>query len=373
MSFPLYLALTIFNLGILLFSLVYIPKRLSSWFGLKKQKAFVAGFIAISLVSMVSFIAIASIQNPLLLAVAKFGGIFIGFYLYLLTFLLVSELVYMVNRDLKKTLASLVVGLSAIFVVYGFWNSYQYRIYDIEIPMDNLQSEVSFLHLPDIHLGPYRGEGTLQSVVADIERTQPDFVVINGDLVDGLEGIEPGLLDLFSKVSIPVYFTGGNHDEYVGIKEVENILASNGVEILNNVIVERNGIQLVGLNYMNADEEVYDAHASERTETIKSVVADMKDNINTEVPTVFAHHSPVGVKYMKEAGADLVVAGHTHAGQLFPATLIAAIQYEFLKGMYDVDGTKVYVTQGVGTFGPPLRVGTEGEATLFRLVPKDKI
>ena len=75
-------------------------------------------------------------------------------------------------------------------------------------------------------------------------------------------------------------------------------------------------------------------------------------------------------KYMNEAGADLVLSGHTHAGQFFPATLVGYIQFPFLKGLYRHNNTLVYVNRGIGTFGPPMRIGTKGEAALIRLVPK---
>ena len=72
---------------------------------------------------------------------------------------------------------------------------------------------------------------------------------------------------------------------------------------------------------------------------------------------------------MNEAGADLVLSGHTHAGQLFPATLIAQLQFPYLQGLYYYNDTIVHISQGIGTFGPPIRVATKGEATFISLVP----
>lgn len=188
---------------------------------------------------------------------------------------------------------------------------------------------------------------------------------MNGDLVDGQEGLKPELYEKFKPLSVPIYFTGGNHEDSVGLKEVEQQLRENGVIVLNNEIVTMKGIQLLGLNYMNADEDAYDPHDSGNSETIKSTLEKLKQ----DKPIVIAHHSPVGVKYMQAAGADIVLAGHTHAGQLFPAAIVAPFMFEYLKGLYDLGGTKVYVSEGMGTFGPPLRVLTESENTLIKLVP----
>lgn len=82
------------------------------------------------------------------------------------------------------------------------------------------------------------------------------------------------------------------------------------------------------------------------------------------------HHSPDGVRYAHKKGVDLYLAGHTHAGQLFPITLIAGMIYKFNKGLYNYNGTKVFVSQGAGTFGPPMRTGTHSEITVVRLIPE---
>ncbi len=368
MTLALYIFLMIANLGLLVFASWYIPKRLSSWLGLQKARFAIIPFVLLVLVGGYSMSAIATIANPALLLVAKIGMLFLGLMLYLFFFLVIFELLRLAIKLPNDIAAWLVITLSFSSVIYGAINARNYEIYEVEIPLSGITDEVSFYHIPDVHLGPFRGINTLQSIINDIEYLDPDFVVINGDLVDGAEGLDINMLSLFNQVRQPVYFTGGNHDEYVGIEKVEKILADNGVEILNNQVVIHKGVQLVGLNYMNADDDVFDAHASERTETIKSVLKEI--DINQNLPIIFAHHSPVGEKYMHEAGGDLMVAGHTHAGQFFPATLVAGLQFKYLKGIYDYEGMKIYVSQGIGTFGPPLRMGTQGESTMIKLVPE---
>ncbi len=83
-------------------------------------------------------------------------------------------------------------------------------------------------------------------------------------------------------------------------------------------------------------------------------------------------HKPIGIEYISEAGADLILCGHTHAGQIFPATLISIIQFKYLKGLYKYNNTQIYVSKGVGTFGPPMRLGAEAEATIIKLIPAKK-
>ena len=87
-------------------------------------------------------------------------------------------------------------------------------------------------------------------------------------------------------------------------------------------------------------------------------------------PLILLHHGPAGIKYAAEAGVDLYLAGHTHGGQMFPATLVARAIFEYNKGLHKFRNTYIHVCEGTGTFGPPMRVGTISEMTILNLIPK---
>ena len=367
MTIVFYIGMVIFSLLLLVFAAYYIPQRLSGLLGIRRRKTAIAIFSSTIVCAAWAMGAIGHVANPLLLALLKFSLIALGFAFYLFLFLLAYELLNRVIALPRKAAGIAVIALSMLVTGYGLIHARQHHVVTLDIPLAGLQEEVRIFHAPDVHMGPFRGPRILQAVIDDIERTQPDVVLFNGDLVDGLEGLEPGSLELLQQVTQPMYFTGGNHDIYVGIKEIKRRLRDIGVRVLENEIITTHGIQLIGLDYMNADDQVVDAHASPNAETIKSTLPELA--IDQALPTVVVHHSPVGVSYMNDAGADLVLAGHTHAGQFFPATLFAKLQFPYLKGMYHYDDTRVYVSEGVGTFGPPIRVGTQAEVTLIRLIP----
>lgn len=91
-------------------------------------------------------------------------------------------------------------------------------------------------------------------------------------------------------------------------------------------------------------------------------------DIDPTLPSILLHHNPVGAKYAAENGINLYLAGHTHAGQIFPATLVAKMMFEYNKGLYKYDDNmQIYVSQGTGTFGPPMRLGTHSELTILHL------
>lgn len=368
MSLAVFLFIMLITLGLLVLAIIYIPKRLANWLDLPRPKEIQIAFVLLSVLGILSMSLGAKAESFILLNAYRFGMIWLGVVLYLLFFTVLFELINWIRPIDKKLSAILVISFSLIVSAYGMWHARSYQVYQLEVPLKKLHQPIKLFHAPDIHLGPFRGKELLQQIVDDINQIQPDMVLLNGDLIDGMEGLQTDTLDLLKQINAPVFFTAGNHDIYVDIFSLKKTLKDLGVKVLDNQVVEYQNIQLVGLDYMNADNESYDPHASARRDTIKSILPTIKLDQNR--PIVIMHHSPVGVKYMQQAGADLVLAGHTHAGQLFPATLFAKLQFEYSKGLYQVGDIKVYVTQGIGTFGPPMRVGTEGEATLITLVPQ---
>ena len=79
----------------------------------------------------------------------------------------------------------------------------------------------------------------------------------------------------------------------------------------------------------------------------------------------------MGLKYVSEGKINVMLAGHTHGGQLFPGNILAALRFPMYKGQYQTGGTTLLVSQGAGTFGPWMRLGTFNELQFVTLVPCD--
>ena len=92
------------------------------------------------------------------------------------------------------------------------------------------------------------------------------------------------------------------------------VYVAGGYVFTHNERVESHGLQLVGLDYMNADEEAVDLHASADPGTIKATL--QKLALAPNIPSVLLHHSPVGVAYAEAAGFDLMLSGHTQGGSV---------------------------------------------------------
>lgn len=214
----------------------------------------------------------------------------------------------------------------------------------------------------DIHLGPIAGRETTQRIVDLINAERPDLVAIVGDLVDGevkylAEAVAP-LADLRSTHG--TFFVTGNHEYYSGYEQWVRHLPTLGVRPLRNEHVEitHDGgtFDLAGIN---------DATAYQWQDA-----GDVGKALAGREPgraAVLLAHQPVDVRDATRHDVDLMLAGHTHGGQLTPFELLVSWQQGAVSGLYDVDGTRMYVTRGAGFWGPPVRVGAPPEITLVTL------
>lgn len=114
------------------------------------------------------------------------------------------------------------------------------------------------------------------------------------------------------------------------------------------------------------------AFAEQRTlwlgPTIRSVLPSLRVRAGT--PAVLLHHSPVGLSYAQNEGIALMLAGHTHGGQIFPFNWLTPLLFPFNEGLYERAGTQIYVSPGAGTFMIPARLGTSNQVDFLSLRPQ---
>lgn len=142
--------------------------------------------------------------------------------------------------------------------------------------------------------------------------------------------------------------------------------SANATVLLNEVAYFKE-LQIIGLNNMLIDRNSSDIHASEESDNIEDTLD--KLDIKADAPTIVLHHRPDGVQYMETKGANLLLAGHTHAGQVFPFTYVAKLMFGYNRGLYKYKTLDIYVSEGVGTFFVPIRFLTSSEIILFNLIP----
>ncbi|MER0482206.1 metallophosphoesterase [Streptomyces sp. Edi2] len=210
----------------------------------------------------------------------------------------------------------------------------------------------------DIHLGPILGRAHTQRVVETINRTDPDLVAIVGDLVDGsvadlAPAAEP-LRGLRSRYGS--YFVTGNHEYYSGATQWVDHVCELGVHPLENARTELPGFDLAGVNDLAGQTE----HAGPDYDLALS-------GRDPSRAVVLMAHQPATIHDTVRFGVDLQLSGHTHGGQMWPFTYVAATTNPTVAGLERYGDTQLYVTRGAGAWGPPVRVGAPPDVTVVEL------
>ena len=300
--------------------------------------------------------------------IANVSSIGIGILLMLLMSAILVDLLLLAVKLKPIHHCYITLTITAITVIYSLWNAGNTIVIPQEFRLSKTTKETRIMQYSDVHLGHYWGKRRLRILVDLTKNEDIDAVVITGDLFDGRARLNDETLAPLKELNVPIYFVQGNHDGYTGADTVKNLLIKNGVIVLSNEKTDLGEMQLIGLNYMTADSEQRDMMGAPLDgNTIKSVLENMP--IDSNRPSILLHHNPTGVEYASKAGIDLYLAGHTHAGQLIPITWINKIMFKYNKGRYLYNGTNVYVSQGSGSFGPPMRLGTRSEITLITVKP----
>jgi len=243
--------------------------------------------------------------------------------------------------------------------IYGVVNAATVRVNRITVKLPNLperwRGRVAAL-VSDLHLGHIRNVGFMRRIVARLNRLRPDIVFIAGDLYDGTIVDAKAVAQPWSALSVPLgaLYVTGNHEEFSNRAAYLHAVGSAGVRVLNNEKIEIDGLQIIGIHY----GETVDA------ETYRAVLR--KAAISQERASVLIVHAPHRLPIAEEAGISLQVSGHTHGGQFPPGSWVAKRVYgPFVHGLHRLGKLLVFTNWGAGTWGPPLRVGTNAEIVLI--------
>ena len=346
---------------------IYLPWRLGKLFSLKSRIwlyiLFVVGYIA----NIVLIPIMTRYDNVPVSIYYDLASTWFGIFLYLSCFTVIFEVVNLIHKLSPVKAGWAIIILTVLVSIYSFLNALSFKTVYVTVPVKNLENEVKIAHISDLHLIIARDKNYLEKIVKRVNKLNPDFVVITGDIADGRAVLNRNMFAILKDLQSPVYFVHGNHDVYLGLNEIIKGLRENNVTVMQNEVLTVNGIKLIGLNYMKADDKMYDPHELATDETVKDILPAL--DLSGDNPKIVLHHAPWGIEYMNEHGVDLVLASHTHGGQIFPVTIIAKMKFPYIKGLAKYKGTYIYVSGGTGTFLPRMRLGTNNEIALITLEP----
>jgi hypothetical protein len=259
-----------------------------------------------------------------------------------------------------RTIAVVLFGLAIVASLYGMVNAACTRVKRITIKLPNLpeswRGRTAAL-VSDTHLGHVRNYGFIRRIIAMLTQLRPDVVFISGDLYDGMAADLDRLAEPWATLAAPfgAYFVAGNHDGFTGHAKHVEAVEQSGIHVLNNEKVNLDGLQIVGMHYR-------DSTNAGRFRSILQQAA-----LDRDRPSILLTHMPSGLDIAEEEGISLQLSGHTHGGQLFPYTWVASrVWGQFNYGLKRLGNLLVYTSSGTGTWGPPMRVGTNPEIVLIQ-------
>lgn len=226
----------------------------------------------------------------------------------------------------------------------------------------------------DLHIGPARGKAYAQQVVDMVNAAKPDLVVLGGDMIDGsVAALADELSPLAQlKATDGVVAVTGNHEFYYDAGDWLTEWKRQGLRVLaNDSYVIRRGdasIDVLGINdYSGTPPLEPDLKVAAQT-----LQAQRVDPLATSRFRLLVAHQPRQAQTsngvaLATYGIDLQVSGHTHAGQMWPFRYAVGLQQPVVEGLGIVDGTPVYVSRGVGAWGPPVRVAAPPEVPIITL------
>jgi predicted MPP superfamily phosphohydrolase len=266
----------------------------------------------------------------------------------MLIFEIVNALVSLPQQGAGFVIAAAIAGLA----VAGFVNAQLLHVERVRIPGPTSVAGRTLVQISDVHIGS-RSPALLERVVAKVNALKPDYVLITGDLID-FAGISRTELAPLGAFDAPALFAIGNHERYVDLAAIDERMRSLGVIVLRNEAVTHGPFQFIGID---------DVDVAAR---IPAPLA--RINLSADHYGVLLYHRPDGFDASAERGIPLMLAGHTHAGQLIPFNFLVKRIYPRIRGLYELNGSRLYVSPGTGTWGPILRIGSRSEITLLEFV-----
>lgn len=254
------------------------------------------------------------------------------------------------------------VLLSIIAVVQGL-RAPVVRHHEVQIPdLPEKMDGTVIVGLSDLHLGSMLGKRWLEALVSKVNGQHPDIVVLLGDFIEG-HGQSSQSLDEFVSVlqklnpKLGVWVVRGNHEFHGNGKNGLSLIKKAGFHLMDNRWEEvRPGFIMAGVDDLSANRR-----SGKNADLVSKALASLPPGA-----TILLSHTPWETRKAARAGADLMLSGHTHGGQIWPFGYIVKRVYPFLAGRYDISGMTLIVCRGTGTWGPRMRLWHTGE--ILRIV-----
>lgn len=310
--------------------------------------------------------------------ISQVGMYWLAIFFYLLLFYGILDLIGLFQAKIFPASISLLwqsqkiyvsaLALTLLVLVAGTINAYSPVNVKHDIQINKQAGELNTLKtvlISDLHFSASAYTAYMETAAEAITAMEPDLIFLAGDIFEG--SIDPAtqkkmdrMLDKL-KAKHGIYAVFGNHEHYGN--QVENITAylqAKGIILLQDDVTEA------------MDGSVYIAGRNDRSSGYNMVsarkpLAEMLQGLDPAKPVILLDHQPQDVEEARKAGVDLMLSGHTHGGQLWPAQIVTKRIFVVDRGLWQSGDFHLLVTTGLGVWGPPVRTSSKSEIVEINL------
>ncbi len=302
------------------------------------------------------------------------GSFWLAAMLYLFLAVLLIDLIMLVDKlvpflhhfshtqlFLKPHLISISLAVLVFLIVLGgHINAIYPRVTKLKIDIDKeatSRKQIRIAMASDIHLGTIVGKSRLNRIVDRINGIGADLILLSGDIVD--EDLAPvirqNLGATLSKLNAPlgVYGVTGNHEFIGGAEAAVKYLESHGITMLRDTVIQLLDHVFIG-GRDDYESRRFDGFNRKPLPEILEVLPEQRF-------VILLDHQPVAISEAVTHEIDMILCGHTHHGQLWPLNYITSALFTMSWGYKKINETHVYVSSGIGSWGPPVRIGNRPE------------
>lgn len=232
---------------------------------------------------------------------------------------------------------------------------------------------LKIIHLTDIHYGSTINEKELNNIVDKVNEIKPDIVVITGDLIDErLSYDKDTIINCLSKIEAKLgkFAVSGNHD--IPLDDYNYIIKESGFTSLDNkyeLIYSKSNEPIIisGIGYNDEDIGI-------KTEQFDKYISELKTDDIKPIYSILLVHEPDTVDNLDLNKYDLILAGHSHAGQVRLPIIGKLYTPEGAKKYYDeyykINNTDLYISSGLGTSLYRFRLFNKPSFNFYRITNK---
>ena len=330
--------------------------------------AIIAIYVILFLLLPVSLLAESHLPMTVCAVLDKVSTAWLIILLYLIIAFILVDIARLCAPAIRPLFAANWKGVALIAVavtgilVYGNINYHHKVRVPLNINIDKpLSRTYRIVFISDLHLGYTIGAKELAQWVELINVEHPDIILIGGDIVD--HSSRPVAGDDFASqlrhldAPMGVYCCLGNHDYYAHTDKSVNFMERSHIKpLIDESVLIDNAFYVVGRD--------------DATNRRRNTLADLTASIGKKHPVILLDHQPHRLDLVQKAGADILLSGHTHRGQVFPINLITDKIYECSHGYIRKGNTHIYVSSGIGIWGGKFRIGSQSEYVVIELSGK---